>query len=203
MDSPSQRGSTPAGYREFLYWRLTDRSWRMVVMQVLSLPLFASSAVGFFWLAFRFGKLPDAFSFGSALYLLVLILGAFLTLIIHELVHGAAMQLFGAHPRYGVLWKQFIVYATSPGYAFTRTQYLVTILAPLVGLSLLSISGIWILAGSPWVLLFVLMAAINVGGSVGDLWISILVLRYPAHTYVVDERDGMRILLPEDSPVIG
>jgi len=170
----------------------------MLVMQVLTLPLFAACAVGFFWIAFHFGKLPDEFSIKSALYLLALILGAFMILILHELVHGAAMQLFGAHPQYGVLWKQFVIYATSPGYAFTRSQYLITTLAPLVILSLLAICAIWILAGSPWVLLFIFIAAVNVGGCVGDLWISVIILRYPSYTYVVDERDGVRILLPGD-----
>ena len=196
MESISQHGSPPPDYREFLYWRLTDRPWRMVVMQALTLPIFAVCAVGFFWIALRFGKLPLEVSFGSPLNLLALILGAFLTLIVHEFVHGTAMQLFGAHPKYGVLWKQFIVYATAPGYAFTRAQYLVTSLAPLVVLSLLSIGAIWMLAGTTWVLFFVLVASINVGGSVGDLWISLIVLRYPAHAYVMDERDGMRIFLP-------
>lgn len=123
MVSSSPRGSPPPGYREFLYWRITDRPRLVLAMQVLTLPLFTACAVGFFWIALRIGKLPDEFNI-SADYLLVLILGAFFSLILHELAHGATMQMFGAHPRFGVLWKQLIIYATSPGHAFTRSQFL-------------------------------------------------------------------------------
>jgi len=32
---------------------------------------------------------------------------------------------------------------------------------------------------------------------VGDLWITTIVLRYPATAYVIDEKDGIRVFLPK------
>jgi hypothetical protein len=54
-----------------------------------------------------------------------------------------------------------------------------------------------LLAGTPWVLPLAVSAAINAAGAVGDLWISRVVLRYPKESFVMDERDGVRIFLPE------
>jgi len=64
-----------------------------------------------------------------------------LTFVLHELTHGVAMQTRGAHPRYGVLLKQAMLYATAPGFAFRRDSYLVVALAPLVCLSILAVLG--------------------------------------------------------------
>jgi hypothetical protein len=86
-------------------------------------------------------------------------------------------------------------YATSPGYAFRRNDYLVVILAPLVGLSLLALMVI-LFAPPEVALLLALCATVNGAGAVGDLWILLITLRYPERAYVMDERDGMRIFLP-------
>jgi hypothetical protein len=32
--------------------------------------------------------------------------------------------------------------------------------------------------------------------AIGDLWIIAITLGYPPHAYVIDEKDGIRILLP-------
>jgi hypothetical protein len=110
--------------------------------------------------------------------------------------HGLAMRAFSAHPRFGVLWTRLMVYATAPGHAFHRSAYIVVGLAPLVGLSLLAMSGMVLLAGTPWVTLLVLCAAANGAGACGDLWILSIILRYPPSAHLVDERDGVRVLLP-------
>jgi hypothetical protein len=91
-------------------------------------------------------------------------------------------------------------YATSPGFAYPRSQFIAVALAPLVVLSLLAILGMVALAGTAWVVLFAFVATFNAAGAVGDMWITAVVLRYPPHAFVVDERDGVRIFLPAASP---
>jgi hypothetical protein len=86
-------------------------------------------------------------------------------------------------------------YATAPGYGFRRNAYLLVVLAPLAGLSCLAMLGILLLQGTSWVELLVLCAAINGSGAFGDMWIALLVLRYPKSAYVVDERDGIRVFM--------
>ena len=109
---------------------------------------------------------------------------------------GVVMQMFGAKPRYGVLGKQCISYATTPGYAYRRNDYLLVTLAPLFILSILVILGMWLAQGNTlWVVLFAICGAINASGAIGDLWIAIIVLRYASTAYVMDERDGVRVFL--------
>ncbi|MHB0874985.1 MAG: metalloprotease family protein [Anaerolineae bacterium] len=102
----------------------------------------------------------------------------------------------GTRPRYGILWTASMVYATTPGHAFRRSAYIAIGLAPLLGLSVLALLGMVLLAGTQWVGLLALCAAGNAAGASGDLWILSVVLHYPANARMVDERDGVRILLP-------
>jgi len=191
----SQAGQPPFGYREILYWKISEKPSRLLLMNLLSVPLLGLGLVIFFGLALVFRWLPSSFRL-SIVHYLGLLVGLVLVLVLHELAHGIAMRLFGARPRYGVMWEKAMFFATAPGFAFPRRQYLVIALAPLVSLSLLAILGMWLLAGSAWVLPLALAAAINASGAIGDLWISAMVLRYPPHAYIIDEQDGMRVFLP-------
>ncbi len=87
-------------------------------------------------------------------------------------------------------------YATSPGHVYRRAGYIVVALAPLLVLSLVAVLGMMLFAGSVWVVLLALCATMNASGAIGDLWIVTVILRYPPHAYLVDERDGVRIFLP-------
>ncbi len=190
-------GELPPGYQEVLYWKISGKPLRLLLMNLLSVPLLAISGAFFIWLAMTLGRAPTLVGISGLAELLLLLASLALVLVLHELTHGVAMRLFKAHPKYGVLWSKAMFYATSPGFAYPRRQYLAVALAPLVGLSLAALLAIRLLAGTPWVMLVALVAALNAAGAVGDLWITALVLRYPAHAYVIDEQDGVRIFLPE------
>jgi hypothetical protein len=192
---PLKRGELPPGYREVLYWKITAETSRIVQLQLIGLPLFAAACLLFFGLAFLLGSNQAIFRVNGWVALVTLA-GSILILAIHELVHGVTMRAFGARPRYGILWKEAMLYATTPGFAFRRDQYLSVALAPLVSLNLLSALGLLLLAGTAWVLPLVVCAAINAGGAIGDLWITRVVLRYPPGAYIMDEIDGVRIFLP-------
>ena len=190
------REGVPVGYREVLYWRISDRRWQVIIVNLLALLSLVLWLFLFRWLGLEVGRMPQSGAFGLPQIVLVLA-GGLLTLVLHELGHGLAMSAFGAHPQFGVLWTGLMVYATAPGHAFTRSAFIVTGLAPLVGLSLLALLGMILLAGTPWVSLLALCAAGNAAASSGDLWILSIVLRYPPSARLIDERDGVRILLPE------
>jgi hypothetical protein len=129
---------------------------------------------------------------------LILIIGIIAVIVLHELAHGIAMQAYGARAKYGFILKGLMFYATSPGYAFQRNQYIIIILAPLVSLSILACLGILVFAGTSTVWLLAVWATINGSAAIGDLWILTIVLRYPSHAYVMDEHDGMRVFMPEN-----
>jgi hypothetical protein len=190
-------GTLPDNYQEVLSWKLTGKPMRVIAMNILGVFLFVIFGWIFSWLAFSLGKLPSEGEIKLGLSEIGLVLaGAILTLALHELTHGLSMQMFGAKPKYGILW-QGMLYATSPGYAYRRNNYVVTALAPFVFLSALFVLGMWLLQGTLWVALLGICGAINAAGAIGDMWISMIVLRYAPTALVMDERDGMRVFLPK------
>lgn len=194
MDPSSLAAKLAANYVEALYWRITDRSDRLAKMNVVALLLAVISGFGFFWLARQFGRAPKLAWSGPEIGIFAV--GLVAVLGFHEWVHGVLMRAYGAKPRYGFFARGGMFYAKAPGHAFTRRQYLVVVLGPLVGLSLLAVVGIGLMQGTPWVWVVSLWAIINASAASADVWITALLLNYPAAAYVVDERDGMRILVP-------
>jgi hypothetical protein len=170
-------GSLPENYQEVLYWKLTEKPIRVIGLQLLSIPLFVVSSLIFLGLAISVRKLPEKINFGLP-EIGAVIAAILLTLILHELTHGFMMKMFGAAPQYGVLWKQLMFYATSPGFVYRRNAFIAIALAPLILLSTLVVAGMWLLSGTLWVLLLGMCAAINASGAIGDLWMTVIVLRY-------------------------
>ncbi|MEP7133862.1 MAG: DUF3267 domain-containing protein [Chloroflexota bacterium] len=187
-------GTLPDDYQEVLHWTITENPVRVIILQVLSIPLFIILGLIFLQMAISLGRLPSRIQFGLVESGIALG-GILLTLVFHELTHGLVMKIFGAKPSYGILWKQAMFYATTPGFAYQRNSYLQIALAPLIALSSLSVLGMWLMGGTAWVAFCALCGVINASGAIGDLWMTIIVLRYPVSAYVMDERDGIRIFL--------
>jgi hypothetical protein len=121
-------------------------------------------------------------------------------LVIHEAVHGLIAVYYGARPEFGVAMLHKVLpvfYCTTPGHLFTRRQFAVFVLAPLVGISLF---GVLAIALTPWGLWLVFPLAINFGGAVGDIWFIGLLLRQRGGTLIEDRRDGVIFHYPP-SPV--
>ncbi len=191
---PSGRPSTT--YTQALYWRVRDGSGRLVKINLLALPLAAMFGLGFVWMAQHIGKAPKL-AWGAR-GSVVFVIGIVGVLAVHEGVHGFLMRAFGARPRYGFYARGGMFYAKAPGYIFTRRQYLVVVLGPLVGLSLLAWAGIGLLAGTSMVWHVALWGVVNASAANADAWIAAVVLQHPADALVVDELDGLRVLVPPD-----
>jgi len=189
-------GKPPSNYEEVLYWKISGRAGRILVMNLLSIPLALIIGIAFLVFVLVFGKPTEIISIDST-KTVILLVGILLVIVAHELAHGITMRAFGAQPKYGFIWKGLMFYATAPGYAFPRNQYIVVSLAPLVSFSILACLGILIQAGTPNVWLWAAWATINGSAAIGDLWITAIVFRYPEYAYIVDEQDGMRVFLPQ------
>lgn len=190
-------GKVPPRYREVLYWKLTESTRRLVLINLLAVPLAVVAGPVFFGLAGWLGQGAAGEDTGWA-GTLGLVIGILLTLALHELTHGLVMSVFGAQPRYGIKWEAGALYATAPGYAFTRNQYLGVIFAPLAMISVLAVLGMAALAGTPAVTVLAWCATANAMGACGDVTMGWRVAAYPPSAYVIDEADGMRIFLPEN-----
>jgi hypothetical protein len=202
---PTIDATLPHGYVETLYWRLAS-DWRRLaganLMGLFAAPVAAvlfgalGTALGGFnmaeLLALRDSQSPDG---RIAIALIAVILG---TMIMHELTHGAAIRWCGNHPSYGFQWLGLVPYATARGQHFTRNQFIVCALAPVVGLSavgtlLLPLSPSWLV---PWLLVGLI---VNATGATGDMWMSAIALRYPSSARITDEQDGIRVFVRDEA----
>jgi hypothetical protein len=193
-NSSSVSMKPPAGYTEALYWRITDTAGRLVKINLLALPMAAASGLGFLWVAQSLGRAPRLDWRGEES--VIFVVGTLVVLVLHESVHGILMRWYGAKPRFGFFARGGMFYAKAAGHVFTRQQYLVVVLGPLVTISVLAVLSIGAIPGTPMVWLVVLWAIVNASAACADVWIAALLLRYPATAYVVDEWNGLRILVP-------
>ena len=189
-------GSLPNDYQEVLNWRVTGRPGRVIALQILAVLALVIFGVIFSGLAVVLGKSPMQGKFGLG-EIGAIFAGVLLALMLHELTHGSVMRMYGAKPKYGILWKGLMLYATSPGYAYRRNNYVVIALAPFVFISTLVILGMWLLQGTVWVPLLGVCGIFNASGAIGDMWMTMIVLRYAPTACVMDERDGIRVFLPK------
>jgi len=198
IDQIPVSGALPENYQEVLSWKVTGKPMRVIALNIVGVILFVIFGMIFSSMAFGLGKMPSEGNFRLGLGEMGLaVAGIVATFILHELTHGLTMQMFGASPKYGIIWKGLMLYATSPGYAYRRNNSVVISLAPFVFISMLVILGMWILQGTAWVALLAVCGVVNASGAVGDMWITMIVLRYAVTAYVMDERDGICMFLPK------
>ncbi len=198
--STAFQGRVPGNCQQVAHYKLSTSASRWI--SILAITLFLLSASAFIALALTIGTFDPSSMQGSfrvGIWESAAGLAAFpATIVLHELVHGLAMRMGGARPQYGVLPEHLMFYAAAPGYAFRRNACLMVEMAPLVLLSVLAILGMVILQGTIWVTLLTLCAAMNAGGSAADLWMTSKILRYSTTSYIVDERDGFRVLIRKE-----
>lgn len=189
------QGSVTEKYYQVKWWRLSDSPSWVPRIQILSVFLFFLSVIPLMVIALWNGKSAGSFTFDYR------DIGIFFTalaswpimIVLHELVHGFTMRIFGTRSQYGVQLKQLLFFATAPGYGFQRNSYIVVLLAPLSVLSSFAILGMSMLQGTAWAMVLAICAAFNIGGAAGDLALARMVMSYSDKAYIVDEQDGFRV----------
>lgn len=168
----------PDGYEEKEYVNLyADRR----IYRNLNIASFfigvAVLGVGYLWQGFD--ALLALLRRGMSAYLLWILLlaaGILAYLALHELTHGLCMRLFsGLRPHFGR--KGLLLFAGSDAY-FCRRDYLVTALAPVTLFAVLFALLTVFLEGE-WFWLAVGLQLANLGGAVGDYYMTYRALRRP------------------------
>jgi hypothetical protein len=135
-----------------------------------------------------------AYKYGPLRFLISALAGVAVSILLHELVHGAFFWFFTRHrPAFGL--RIGYAFAGAPGWYLPRRQHLVVGLAPLVLLSLL---GLLLLAALPAGLLAAVLfgGVANAAGAVGDLWVVFLELRERREILVEDLGDRINFYAP-------
>lgn len=121
----------------------------------------------------------------ATLLLVVVILG------LHEGIHAAAIRYFGGDVSAGLGVARFVLpyaYVTT-SQRLSRNQYVLVAFAPFVLITVIGVP-LMIVLDAP---LLILPLALNAGGAIGDLWMTGILLRYPAHVVVEDSATGVTI----------
>jgi hypothetical protein len=125
------------------------------------------------------------------LALVVMLLTIFITLTLHELVHGFFFWFFTKErPKFGI--GPGYAYAAAPDWYFPKGKYLIVGLAPLVVLTVLGLAAI-ALVPPAWVGAIFLAIVFNAGGAVGDLYICIRIGGEAHNVWVKDTGDGFEV----------
>lgn len=189
----------PDGYREVYYLGVTEPD-KLVWLNIWALALLPPFILLALWWSAAVKDLRGTYTTGlqsvPGIVWWIAVIGV---LPLHELVHGFAITLTGHKPRYGAQYVDmgrlkipYILYATADGVYFLRNQFVMIALAPLIVLTLVGLVMIYAL---PDFLALYIGAAvvINGSGSVGDLWMTMVALRYAPDALVLDEADSIRI----------
>jgi hypothetical protein len=184
----------PSGYQESRHLVLTASSTILWLNILAFLPMVVAFFVMVGWTAFVVrtrGSWPTSLSGDTPPWLVLLIL-VIAIIPLHEGVHGLAIMWVGHKPRFGAKLSKMVVYATTDAGLFRRGEFLLVALAPLVVLTVVGMILIFIVPDRIGYYLS-LGIILNAGSAIGDLWMALVVLRYPPSSIIRDEEDGIRI----------
>jgi signal transduction histidine kinase len=127
---------------------------------------------------------------GLIVWILINIIGYFVILPIHELLHGVAFMFWGGKPYYGTKLP-FALYCGAKNQLFRRNQYLVIGLAPLV---IITLAGIIFTLLFPGLASYTIFATIgNFSGAAGDVLGTAKLLHQSRSVLVEDTETGFRV----------
>lgn len=124
----------------------------------------------------------------------VLIAGSVLYLVLHEAVHGIAMKICGTKKiKYG--FTGMFAYAGSSDY-YDKKSYIFIALAPVVlwGIVLAVLNFV---VPYEWIWVVYIIQVSNIGGAVGDFYVTLKFSRFPSDILVSDSGLGMTVYSKE------
>lgn len=174
----------------------------LLVMNLWAVVLFVLSLIGFNRLgnAIQPGSLGASFSFSTKRLLdLLIFLGILLAvtvvmLFVHEGFHGLCFWIF-TKSRPIFAFKGYYAYAAAPDWYLPKGQYLVTGLAPLVGITVICVALMFVLPAA-WMRPLYWMLVFNTSGAAGDLWMVWRLLRSPRGVLARDQGDVLEFFAP-------
>ena len=181
----------PNGYREIFSVDLAKDKKMMLVLNLLALIVaILMAVVGAFFVPIS--TLFD-FSNGFLIYwlrILLLAVGTFGYIVLHELVHGITMKYFGCRKvNYGLSWTY--AYAGCTDY-FPKKPYLVIALAPVVFWGIV-LAVLCLLVPESWFWVVYIIQVCNISGAAGDAYVTWKFSRMPRDILVQDTGVSMTV----------
>lgn len=86
-------GKPPPDCKEVRYWKISEKSSRVLIMNLLSIPLAIVFGIGFFVFVVLFGR-PQEFTGGILNFGLILIIGIIVVVVLHELALDIPVAIY-------------------------------------------------------------------------------------------------------------
>lgn len=131
---------------------------------------------------------------GLFVFVGMLLLVTVAMLLIHEGLHGICFWIF-TKTRPLFAFKGYYAYAAAPDWYLPKWPYLITGLAPLIGITALCVILMFFVPAA-WMPALVWMLVLNTSGAVGDLWMVYTLLRSPAEVLARDQGDVLEFFIP-------
>lgn len=181
----------PEGYTEIYSVDLQKNKKMAVTINAIAIAIAAVMVVPALFLV-PISTLFDMES-GIGAYLLrfgVLALGSVAYIILHELVHGITMKLFGTKKiKYG--FTGMYAFAGSDDY-YGKLPYITIALAPIVVWGIV-LAVLCLLVPCEWFWVVYFIQITNISGAAGDLFVTARFSRFPADILVRDYGVGMKV----------
>lgn len=184
-------GNLPDGYSEIYSVDLQKDKKAAVIVNVLAIVIAAVLVVvmQFFVPLSSVFRMQDGMA-GYFLRFAVLLVAMVLYMVLHELVHGAAMKLCGTKKvRYG--FTGMYAFAGSRDY-YGKGAYVFIALAPIVFWGIV-LAVINCLVPVEWFWVVYLIQVINLSGAAGDLFVTVRFSRLPGDILIQDSGVGMKV----------
>ncbi len=184
--------SLPEGY---ILARTLDlrQTKNLILVNIIGVILLIASWIAFAGLANALHPGSMNFSFSSAnlggalLLLLTIVIVMIVMLVVHEGFHGLCFWIF-TKTRPLFAFKGYYAYAAAPDWYLPKGKYLITGLAPLVGITAICVALMAVLPAW-WMSPLVWMLVLNTSGACGDLWMVYGLLRSPSDVLARDKGD--------------
>ena len=169
-----------------------------ILLNLAAIPIF----LGFGLLLLRYiaAVRPDARLLWGALGglpdLLLLLVGLFVIVVIHEMVLGIFFWYF-THSRPNFAFKVLYAYASAPDWYIPRNQYVIIGLAPITLITLVGMLLILVLPIYAVAVTFILVS-FNAAGAVGDLAVTGWLLTRNSNLLICDEGDAATVYGPTE-----
>lgn len=161
----------------------------MTIMNILSIVLFIVPFIVLVLCGYSFN-----FKFNGLVYI-----GMFLYLIVHELFHALGYSLFAKNKKnikIGITLERGVLYAACQE-LISKRGILVSLVFPLLFLSIIPFP-IALIFHIDWLILY---SIINFGGAIGDILMTILILKMPETIEYIDYDNSVGAYIISDSDI--
>jgi hypothetical protein len=128
---------------------------------------------------------PLAWSIGGG-DMLIIVLAIVLMFVVHELIHGMVMRVFGYQVSYGIGWHMGGFYTAAFQQFVTRDHAIIIALAPLLVITPLGLVVMLLLPVWFGVIVALMVVICNTAGAVGDMYLTWRLLWLPCATLLYD-----------------